>query len=35
MKRHITNTIIMLFALYGFYQFIAWTNTVIPELIRG
>ena len=34
MRRHITNTIILGFALWGFMQFIIWSNTVIPELIR-
>jgi len=36
MRRHITNTIILGFALWGFTQFIIWTNTLgIPEILNG
>lgn len=36
MKRHITNSIILGFALWGFFQFIIWSNTLgIPEILKG
>jgi hypothetical protein len=36
MKKHIANSIILGFALWGFMQFLIWTNSLgIPEILKG